>query len=180
MTGSTGGEPDSADERDLAGLREEIDRVERDVRRRDARSVELGGRAVLIAVAVFVLIVGEILPWMSGATGFDVLLGTGSGDAVGKASMVPRLFAATSLAFGVLASAVALITRLWVFAWVCALGGWFASVDGVLAIWSRQSSHGDLGVGLVIAWVAMVVIAVQWFRTAWSRPDVAPGPRDQA
>jgi len=164
-------EPGSADERDLAGLRDEIDRVERDAERRAARTVELGGRAVVISVAVFVLIVGQILPWLDGATGLEVLLGTGSGDAVGKASIVPRLFAATSLGFGVLASALALTTRRWAFTWVCALGGWFASVDGVLAIWSRQSSHGDLGIGLVIAWVAMVVIAAQWFRTAWSRPD---------
>lgn len=174
MTGSTGEEPGSADERDLAGLREQIDRVEREAARREARTVDLGGRAVVLSVAVFVLIVGQILPWVSGASGFEVLLGTGSGDAVGKASIVPRLFAATSLAFGVLASALALTTRLWVLTWVCALGGWFASVDGVLAIWSRQSSHGDLGIGLVVAWVAMVVIAIEWFRTAWSRPTPHP------
>jgi hypothetical protein len=173
MTDHPTGEPDPTaghDPPEIAGLREEIDGVEREAELRAARTVDLGGRAVVIAVAVFVLIVGQVLPWMSGATGFDVLLGTGSGDAVGKASMVPRLFAATSLAFGVLASALALTTRRWAFTWVCALGGWFASVDGVLAIWSRQSSHGDLGVGLVIAWVATVVIATQWFRTAWSRP----------
>ena len=164
-------EPGAADDGDIDDLRDQIDDVERDVERRDARSVELGGRAVIIAVAVFVLIVGQILPWMDGATGWDVLLGTGSGDAVGKASMVPRLFAATSLLFGVLASALALTTRRWVLAWVCALGGWFASVDGVLAIWSRQSSNGDLGIGLVIAEIAMIAIATQWFRTAWSRPQ---------
>jgi hypothetical protein len=161
---------DPAEERDISGLRDEINRVGREAERRAARSVDLGARAMVIAVAVFVLIVGWVLPWMSGATGYDVLLGIGPG-AVGKASMVPRLFAGTSLAFGVLASALALTTRLWALAWVGALGGWFASVDGVLAIWSRQSSHGDLGVGLVIAWVAMVVIASQWFRIAWSRPS---------
>jgi hypothetical protein len=55
---------------------------------------------------------------------------------------------------GVLASALTLTTRRWVFAWAGAFGGWFASVDGVLAIWSRQSSGGDLGIGLVIAVVA--------------------------
>lgn len=171
MTEPTGGEPGPADEPDIAGLAEQIDRVERDAQRRAARSVDLGGRAVVIAVAVFVLIVGQVLPWMSGATGFDVLLGTGTGDAVGKASAVPRLFAATSVGFGVLASMLALMTRRWALTWVCALGGWFASVDGVLAIWSRQSSHGDLGIGLVIAWVATVILASQWLRTAWSRPD---------
>jgi hypothetical protein len=168
-------EPGSPDERDLAGLRNEIDRVERDAELRAARTVELGGRAVLISVAVFVLIVGLILPWVDDATGLEVLLGTGSGDAVGKASIVPRLFAATSMGFGVLASALALTTRRWALTWVCALGGWFASVDGVLAIWSRQSSEdADLGIGLVLAWVATVVIAVAWFRVAWSRPDPTP------
>jgi uncharacterized membrane protein len=151
-------------------LRKEIDQVERRV----ARTVDLGGRAVVIAVAVFVLIIGLVLPWLGDAAGYEVLLGTGSDDAVGKASMVPRLFAATSLLFGVLTSAVALMTRLWVVTWVGALGGWFASVDGVLAIWSRQSSNGDLGPGLVIAEIAMVVIASQWFRVAWSRPTTTP------
>jgi hypothetical protein len=144
-------------------LRKEIDQVER----RAARTVELGGRAVFIAVAVFVLIVGLVLPWFGGAAGYEVLLGQVSGPP----GMVPRLFAATAVLFGVLASAVALMTRLWVVTWVGALGGWFASVDGVLAIWSRQSSSSELGVGLIIAESAMVVIAVQWFRVAWSRPD---------
>ncbi|GAB3464176.1 Rv2732c family membrane protein [Actinophytocola sediminis] len=151
-------------------LRREIDQVER----RAARKVDLDTRAMVISVAVFVLIVGLVLPWFGGAAGYEVLLGTGSGDAVGKASMVPRLFAATALLFGVLASAVALMTRLWVVTWVGALGGWFASVDGVLAIWSRQSSNGDLGLGLIIAEIAMIVIAAQWFRVAWSRPPTTP------
>ncbi|MCT2584042.1 Rv2732c family membrane protein [Actinophytocola gossypii] len=151
-------------------LRREIDQVER----RAARTVDLGARAVVIAVAVFVLIVGLVLPWLGGASGFEVLLGIG--DATGRASWVPRLFAATSVLFGVLASALALITRLWAVTWVCALGGWFACVDGVLAIWSRQSSDGDLGIGMVIAEVAMIVVAAQWFRTAWSRPSTDPTP----
>lgn len=142
-------------------LREEID----EVGRRASRKVELGGRAVVIAVAVFVLLVGLVLPWMNGASGLEVLIGQEGG----KASMVPRLFAVTAVLFGVVASALTLITRRWFFAWVGAAGGWFASVDGVLAIWSRQSSGTDVGIGLVIAVVAMVVIAFQWFRTAASR-----------
>jgi hypothetical protein len=142
-------------------LREEID----EVGRRASRTVELGGRAVVIAVAVFVLLVGLVLPWMNGASGLEVLIGQEGG----KASMVPRLFAATAVLFGVVASALTLITRRWFFAWVGAAGGWFASVDGVLAIWSRQSSGTDVGIGLIVAVVAMVVIAYQWFRTAASR-----------
>jgi hypothetical protein len=152
---------------DLSQLRDEID----DVERRAARTVDLGPRAMTISVCVFVLIIGQVLPWMGGANGLEVLFG--HHDAVGKASMVPRLFAGTSLGFGVLCSALALITRRWALAWACALGGWFASVDGVLAIWSRQSSAGagasGPGIGLIIAEVAMILIAIQWFRTAWSR-----------
>ena len=50
-------------------------------------------------------------------------------------------------------------------------GGFGATVDGILAIWSRQSApgHSGPGIGLVIAEVAMVAIAGQWLRTAWSR-----------
>jgi hypothetical protein len=143
------------------GLREEID----EVGRRAARTVELGARAVGIAVAVFVLLVGLVLPWMNGSTGLEVLIG----QETGKASMVPRLFAATAVLFGVVASVLTLTTRRWVFAWVGAAGGWFASVDGLLAIWSRQSSGTAPGIGMVIAVVAMVAIAIQWFRTAASR-----------
>jgi hypothetical protein len=157
----------SEDQPEVAQLRDEIDEVER----RAVRTVDLGPRALVISVAVFVLIVGHILPWMGSANGLDVLLG--HDDATGKASMVPRLFAATSAGFGILASALALATRRWWLTWVCALGGWFASVDGILAIWSRQSSAGQgasaPGIGLIIAELAMVVIAVQWLRTAWSR-----------
>lgn len=142
-------------------MREEID----EVGRRAARTVELGGRAVVTAVAVFVLMLGLALPWMNGASGLEVLIGQEGG----KASMVPRLFAATAVLFGVLTSALALTTRRWFFTWVGAAGGWFASVDGLLAIWSRQSSGTDVGVGLVIAEIAMVIIAIQWFRTAASR-----------
>jgi hypothetical protein len=142
-------------------LRDEIDQVGR----RAARTVELGTRAMVISVAVFVLLVGLVLPWMNGSSGLEVLIG----QETGKASMVPRLFAATAVLFGVVASALTLTTRRWVFAWVGAAGGWFASVDGLLAIWSRQSSGTAPGIGMVIAVVAMVAIAIQMFRIAASR-----------
>jgi len=157
MRGPMTDNPSSEDDQ----LREEID----EVGRRASRTVELGGRAVVISIAVFVLLVGLVLPWMNGSSGLEVLIG----QETGKASMVPRLFALTSVLFGVLASALTLITRRWVLAWVGAAGGWFASVDGLLAIWSRQSSGSAPGIGLIIAVVAMVAIAIQWFRTAASR-----------
>jgi hypothetical protein len=149
---------------DVDHLRDEIDAVER----KAIRTVDLGGRAVVISAAVMVLLVGLLLPWLHGANGWQVLLG----QVEGRAGVVPRLFAGTAAGFGVLASMIALITRRWGMTWICALGGWFASVDGVLAIWSRQSTEGSPGIGLIIAEIAMVVIAVCWFRTAWSRPDL--------
>ncbi|TCO52638.1 hypothetical protein [Actinocrispum wychmicini] len=148
---------------DIDHLKDQIDEVER----KAVRTVDLGGRAIVISVAVMALLVGLVLPWLHGDSGWEVLLGR----VEGRAGMVPRLFAGTSAGFGVLASMIALITRRWGMTWICALGGWFACVDGVLAIWSRQSSEGSPGVGLIISEVAMVVIAVCWFRTAWSRPD---------
>jgi hypothetical protein len=142
--------------------------------RRAARTMdELGGRAVVLAVGVFALMIGHLLPWMGSAAGWEVLFGTG--DAAGKAGMVPRLFAATSLGFGIGTSVLALVTRRWVLAWVCAIGGWFATVDGMLAIWTRQSAAGldspGPGIGMVITAAAMAVVATLWFKTAWSRPE---------
>ncbi|WP_424185154.1 hypothetical protein ACOBQX_25135 [Actinokineospora sp. G85] len=141
---------------------------------RASRLVDLGTRGFVLAIAVFALIVGFVLPWLGDAAGWQVLLGEGA--AAGKVGAVPRLFAATALLFGVLTSAAALITRRWVLAWAGALGGWFAAVDGLLAIWSRQSTaldSGDtgpsLGIGMILAEAAMIVIATLWMRTAWSR-----------
>ena len=132
-----------------------------------SRTVELGRRGFFLAVLVFVLLVGQLLPWVGSHVGWQVLLGQGGG--------IPQLFAVTSTLFGVLASALTLMTRRWWLAWVCAMGGWFACVDGLLAIWSQQSSvangaaGGGPGIGMVVALVAMIVLAAQWMRTAWSR-----------
>ncbi|WP_026421516.1 hypothetical protein [Actinokineospora inagensis] len=154
------------EDQDLATLKRDIDAVER------AAPVDLGLRAIILAIAVFVLIVGYVLPWMGSAAGWQVLLA--AGDATGKAGAVPRLFAGTSLAFGILASAIALILRRWTLTWIAALGGWFAAVDGLLAIWTRQSTSGTHspgpGIGLIISEIAIITLAALWFKTTWSRP----------
>lgn len=134
---------------------------------RAQRTVELGVRGFVIAVAVFVLIIGLLLPWVGPHTGWQVLLGQGGA--------VPQLFAATSTGIGIVASVVALTSRLWWVVWACAVGSWFSFVDGLLAVWSQQSSHANNAVGsgpgpgLVIALLAVIVLAVNWMRTAWSR-----------
>lgn len=136
---------------------------------RAVKLVEFGRRGFFLSLGVLVLIVGLLLPWVGEVPGWQVL-------ATGEGGAIPRLFAVTSSGFGVLASALALITRRWWLSWVCAIGGWFAFVDGMLAIWSQQSSNASgapgagPGVGLIIAAVVMAVLAAQWMRVAWSRP----------
>lgn len=132
-----------------------------------SRTVELGRRGFVISILVFVLLVGQILPWVGDKVGWQVLFGQGGA--------IPQLFAATSTVIGILCSALALGTRRWWLTWVCAIGGWFSSVDGLLAIWSQQSSHannavgGGPGIGMIIALVAMILLAGNWMRTAFSR-----------
>ncbi|HET6503636.1 MAG TPA: hypothetical protein VFG87_23045 [Amycolatopsis sp.] len=148
---------------DLHRLAADVDEVVT----RAARTVELGRRGFVIAVLVFVLLVGQLLPWVGPHAGWQVLFGQGG--------PIPQLFATTSTVFGVVASVLALTTRRWWLAWVGAMGGWFASVDGLLAVWSQQSSTannavgGGPGIGLVIALIAMILVAANWMRTAWSR-----------
>ncbi|KAA9160012.1 hypothetical protein FPZ12_018800 [Amycolatopsis acidicola] len=132
-----------------------------------SRTVELGRRGFVISILVFVLLVGQILPWVGDKVGWQVLFGQGGA--------IPQLFAATSTLIGIVCSALALATRRWWLTWVCAIGGWFSSVDGLLAIWSQQSSHannavgGGPGIGMVIALVAIVLVAGNWMRSAFSR-----------
>jgi hypothetical protein len=87
--------------------------------------------------------------------------------------VLPRLFTFTALGFGVVGSALALATRRWGLAWVCAVGCGFTVVDGVWAIWSRQTVVPDggsgPGIGLVLAVVTMLVLAVSWVRIALRR-----------
>ncbi|PRX49586.1 hypothetical protein B0I33_103623 [Prauserella shujinwangii] len=151
------------DRGDLGELAADVDEAVN----RAVKTVELGRRGFVLSLLAFVLIVGLLLPWAGGHVGWQVL--------AGKDDAIPQLFAVTSTAFGILATALALATRRWWLAWVCAVGGWFAFVDGVLAIWSQQSSGASgaagsgPGIGMVIATIGMAVLAAQWMRVAWSR-----------
>lgn len=151
---------------EVAELREEIDEVERDA----ARRIEPGTRGFFIAVLVFLLIVTQLLPWVDGSPGWRVLL-------YGEDGALPRLFAATSAGFGIVGSALTLITRRWWLSWVCAVGTCIAAVDGLLAIWSQQSSGASgepgagPGIGMVLALIVVILLAAGWLRTAWSRMD---------
>jgi hypothetical protein len=148
---------------DLGALEAELAEVERTVVRR----VDPGATALVVTVAVLAVLGALLLPWTGGVPGWQVL----GGEA--DFGLLPRLFTVTSVGFGVLGSAVALATRLWAAAFVCAVGSGFSIVNGVWAIWSRQVNvlQGGTGpgVGLVLAVLAMVVLTACWVRIAGRR-----------
>jgi hypothetical protein len=143
---------------DLASLEAELAEAERRV----LRTVDLGATALPVAVAVLLVLVSLMLPWTGGVAGWRVLAGLANFGAL------PRLFTLTAVGFGVLGSAVALATRQWAAAFVCAVGCGFSVVNGVWAIWSRQVNvpHGGSGpgIGLVLAVFGMVVLTACWVR----------------
>ncbi|OLT47039.1 hypothetical protein BJF85_01040 [Saccharomonospora sp. CUA-673] len=132
-----------------------------------AKTIEPGRTGFFVAVVSFVALVAVLLPWVDGQPGWRMFFGDGGS--------IPMLFAYTATFSGVLASAAALVTRRWWLAWVCTVGCWVSSVDGMLSLWSQQSSSVSgmpgqgPGIGMIIMWICMVVLAAQWTRLAWSR-----------
>lgn len=148
----------------IAELRAEIDAVERSA----LRWVDPGVRAAVIAGAIMVLLLAITLPWVGEASGWEVLLGTA--NPVDRVGLLPRLFGAVALGSGVGLSVLALVTRRWSLVWASGLGCAYGALDGVWAIWSRQTVLGPgPGIGMMLAVVAVLVLAVQWLWLALSR-----------
>lgn len=150
---------------DLAGLREEIDRVGRSA----ARRFDPGAGALTIAIAALAILVSLILPWTDDIQGLSLLLGQGGG--------LPEFFSYAAVLVGVLLPALTLTVRRWALAWICALASFAGSVAGVLSIWSTQTTTGHQagpgpGAGLVLAVVAIVVLLITWMKLAASRPPL--------
>lgn len=145
-----------------------LDAELRGIARRMERRTDPGGTAVTVAVAVLVVLGSLALPWTGAVLGWQVLAGLAP-----DLGVLPRLFTFTSVGFGVLGSALALSTRWWALAWVCAVGSGVSVVTGVWAVWSRQTVvlEGGTGphVGMVLAVLAMVVLAASWSRIALRR-----------
>lgn len=170
----------TGENKDLGGFdafRADID----DAERRVAREIEPGARGVVVSILVFVLLGSFILPHTGAVRGWDVLFST-HGASAAAVALPSRVFTWLALVFGVGFSMLALMTRRWALAWVALAGSAVASAAGLLAVWSRQTvaaGHPGPGVGLIIAWITVVVLTFQWARVVWSRTVVQLAAEEQ-
>ena len=142
--------------------------------RRVASEIDPGARALVVAVCVFVLLGTFVLPHTGSARGLDILVASDAAHSAGL-SLPSRVFVWLALVFGVGFSILALLTRRWTLAWIALAGTTVACPAGMLAVWSRQTAGADLpgpGIGLVIAWIAVLVLAFHWARVVWTRTAV--------
>ena len=138
---------------------------------RVAREIDPGTRALAIAIFVFILLATLVLPHTGSARGLDVLVGSDAAISNGIA-LPSRVFTWFSLVFGVGFSILALVTRRWAMAWVALAGSTVSSFLGLLAVWSRQTALGTYpgpGIGLVLAWLAVILLAYNWARVVLTR-----------
>ena len=82
-----------------------------------------------------------------------------------------RIFCWMALVFGVGFSMLALLTRRWAIAWIALSRATVGSAIGMLAVWSRQTAmtgHPGPGIGLILAWITMILLAFHWGRVVWT------------
>jgi hypothetical protein len=142
--------------------------------RRVSREIDPGARALVVAILIFVLLGSFILPHTGDVRGWDVLFG-GHHAAAAAVALPSRVFGWLALVFGVGFSILALLTRRWVLAWLALSGSAVASAVGLLAVWSRQTvaaGHPGPGWGLIVAWIAVMLLTFHWARVVWSRTIV--------
>jgi hypothetical protein len=162
---------------DLDALRTEIE----DAERRVAREIDPGPRAFVVSILVFVLLASFILPHTGAVRGWDVLFAS-HGAGAAAVALPSRVFAWLALVFGVGFSMLALLTRRWALAWVALAGSAIASGAGLLAVWSRQTvaaGHPGPGLGLIVAWITVMLLTFHWARVVWSRTVVQLAAEEQ-
>jgi hypothetical protein len=152
-----------------------------DAERRVAREIDPGARALVVAVLVFVILASFVLPHTGGARGLDVLVGDDA--AIRAAVALPsRVFVWLMLVFSVGFSILALMTRRWALAWIALAGSAVACPIGMLAVWSRQTvaaPHPGPGIGLILAWIAVILLSFHWARVVWSRTALQLAAEEQ-
>jgi hypothetical protein len=162
---------------DFDALRDEIEAAERRV----AREIDPGPRGFVVAILVFVLLGSFILPHTGDVRGWDVLFSSHGAGAAALA-LPSRVFTWLALVFGVGFSMLALMTRRWALAWIALAGSSLASAAGLLAVWSRQTvaaGHPGPGVGLIVAWITVILLTFHWARVVWSRTIVQLAAEEQ-
>ncbi|QLY34790.1 hypothetical protein H0264_30880 [Nocardia huaxiensis] len=168
------------DSKDFEQFRAELEAVER----RIAGEIDPGVRAMVVAIAVFLLLFSLVLPHAGAARGFDVLLY----DAVAKDEHIglpSRVFEWFTVVFGIGFSLLALFTRRWALAWIAVAGSAIASVFGVFSIWHRNTpglgnyQGAGPGPGLILATLAIMVLTFHWVRVVWSRTAVHLAAEEQ-
>ncbi|MDF3341839.1 hypothetical protein P3H80_30765 [Mycolicibacterium septicum] len=155
-----------SNEGDFDRFKDDLAAVERKV----TREFDSGPRAMVVAILVFVVLLSFVLPHTGSSKGFDVLVGDATAISDGI-SLPSRVFTWLALVFSVGFSTLALITRRWALAWVALAGSAVASALGMLAVWSRQTAagHPGPGIGLILGWLAVIVLTFHWARVVWSR-----------
>jgi hypothetical protein len=164
------------DEREVPDELAALDAELRRAQRRAEHRIDPGPSALVVSVAMLVLVVSVamlvlvgslMLPWTGSVQGWEVLAG------LAPLGLLPPLFAGTSLAFGLVCSALALAMRWFGLAWLAAVGCGISVVTGVWAIWSRQvgvpAGGTGAGIGLVLAVLAVLVLSGTWVRIATRR-----------
>jgi len=142
--------------------------------RRVASEIDPGARALVVAILVFVVLVSFLLPHTGSSRGIDVLIASDTAAADGL-SLPSRVFVWLALVFSIVFSVLALLTRRWTLAWIALAGTTVACPAGMLAVWSRQTAGEGLpgpGIGLIIGWLAVLLLAFHWARVVWSRTAV--------
>ncbi|MGA5540897.1 hypothetical protein ACPCIR_03515 [Mycobacterium sp. NPDC051198] len=155
-----------SNESDFDRFKDDLAAVERKV----TREFDTGPRAMVVAILVFVVLLSFVLPHTGTTKGFDVLVGDATAVSDGI-SLPSRVFTWLALVFSVGFSTLALITRRWALAWTALAGSAVASALGMLAVWSRQTAagHPGPGIGLIIGWLAVIILTFHWARVVWSR-----------
>ncbi|MFD4468244.1 hypothetical protein ACFWPA_08110 [Rhodococcus sp. NPDC058505] len=156
---------------DLSAYEDELAAIERRVR----REFSFGRRRPVVMALMFVLAVALFLPFSGSDSAVTIL----AGAAAAEVTVPQRLFLGFVLVIGLGVSTLAVATRRWALSWLAMLGSSMGFVFGMLACWSQQSlpeatRPQGLGAGLLLAWAAMALLAIQWASVTWSRANVMP------